>query len=215
MCSVYGTSTHSLFELSDALVELGITHTITEGRHVCTKGPGNKQRKPVYLFNRVNCWRPESVNFIVASVSELSLTNFARLRGASAKEDVEEALTEGKLLVPKVNSLGDADYINCLAKPSLLNKIQTEVYRIQPYSLRKSVQALVLDFFNSRLSVKAMQAALQDNLKCDTLRQLLVEALYIRDAVTRLDKEDLNFVSVDTSVPTFELLYLSKLRKKK
>lgn len=214
-CRIYATSFHSVFDISDGLRRLKVSHSVVNRGRIKHVDLGFKQKLPVRVGNDVNSWDPKSVNFIVSSMAEISLTNFPRLGTGDVQEDLSTALNSGPSVIPCVKTMGMHDYVNWLAKPSILNKIQTEVYKIQPYSLRKQTQALVLDFFNSRISVKRMLASLQDNMKHDGLASCIPDAVYLRDAVARLQTEDLTKVSLETGVPTFELLYLSKIREVK
>ncbi len=205
---VYGTSLYSVLDISETLKELKVSHWVkTKKYHAPPRGA-------VLVTDGVDLWERPFTNFIVSSAAELSLTNFPRLAGVGLKEDVAAALKQGRATRPQVRVLTHEDYVNWLAKPSVLNLIQTEMYRIQPYSLRKRTQQLILDFFNSRISPRALTRELQSNLKQEGLIPLINQAMYIRDAIARLDKEELGHVSETAGVPTFELLYLTRAGKK-
>jgi hypothetical protein len=102
-----------------------------------------------------------------------------------------------------------------VAKPSLLNFIQTEMYKINPYALRKQTQAMILQFFNSQVATTTMIRFLQRSLKQDTLIPLIYQGVPLREAVARLKNETIEDVAKTSGYSTFELLYLSKVRKDK
>ena len=212
-CKIFATSFYSLWDLSDALRQLKTSHHIFQkGKVSCHKYPGSNSEK-VRLAAGIDNWRGSSVNFIVASISEISLTNFPRLKGDQLLDVMKEALGSSLEVKPVVKEMAPDDYVNWLAKPSLLNKIQTELYKIQPYSAKKHTQGLILDFFNSKITLKNVVDSLQDNLKNESLIPLIREAVYMREAVARVGKEDITKISIETGVPTFELLYLTKAKK--
>lgn len=213
--SVYCTAWYSPLEISHTLAKLSVTHTLNVDRELRLIDRKKAQPLAVHVTQDIKDTR-KAVNFIVASAAELELTNYLPLPlDLSLKEAIKGALLEAKKIVPHVSRRSSMDYVNLVAKPSLLNKIQTEVYRIQPYPLRKQTQLIVLDYFNSKISVRRLKSILSDNLKHETLLPLLISATSLRDAVARLKSETVEEVSASSGHPTFELLYLSKERKAK
>ena len=214
-CSVYCTSWYSPLEISHTLSKLSVSHTINVGRKIRFVNRKREQPLAVHVTQDVKDTR-KGVNFIVAAAAELELTNYSALPADMPLIDtLLDALIEAKMIIPKVVRRTSMDYVNLVAKPSLLNKIQTEIYRIQPYQLHKQTQLIVLDYFNSRVSVRQLKTLLADNLKHAALLQLLLKATSLRDAVARLKKESLEDVAATSGHPTFELLYISKERKAK
>jgi hypothetical protein len=172
------------------------------------------QPMPVHVSDSVKDYRAKTVNFIVASLAELSLTNFTSLQiEDNLLSSLKAALTKPVFIKPTFKVLTSMDYVNQVAKPSLLNKIQTEIYKIQPYALRKQTQVIVLDYFNNRISQRQLKQMMSNNLKQEAILPLLMQAQSLRDAVARLGKETVEEVAASTGHPTFELLYLSKERK--
>lgn len=214
------TSAYSPLEISISLRRLNVSHTRSingESRKINRK---LSQPMPVHVSDYVTDLRPKTVNFIVAAKAELSLTNYVDLstlkdRGSDLDSLLAYALTNLRWVVPSVQILSPMDYVNQVAKPSLLNKIQTEVYKIQPYALRKQTQALILDYLNSRVSDRQIKQAMSNNLKLELILPMVLEAKSLRDAVARLKigKETVEEVALATGHPTFELLYISKERK--
>lgn len=219
-CIVFCTSSYSPMEISISLRRLNVSHTRNTLGTVKRVDRKLDQPMPVHVTDVVTDFRPQTVNFIVAAKAELSLTNFVDLSTISnSSGDLDSllvrALTNPKLIEPKVRTMSHMDYVHLVAKPSLLNKIQTEVYKIQPYALRKQAQSLVLDYLNSRVSDRQLKQAMSDNLKLEAILPMVLEARSLRDAVSRLKagKETVEEVAIATGHPTFELLYISKERK--
>lgn len=210
---IHATPRYSPWEISQALASLRVTHTVTSNRRTVRVNRRLAQPLAVHVTDDICGYRKGAVNFIVASLAELELTNFTPLTQKPLEAAIKEALLVKTTIVPEVRNLSAIDYVNMVAKPSLLNKIQTEIYKIQPYGLRKQTQALVLDYLNSRISKKGLRNALSNNLKHEALLPLVLSAESLRNAVARLAKETPEVIAADTGHPTFELLYLSKERK--
>jgi hypothetical protein len=217
---VFCTSSYSPLEISISLRRLNISHSRNIGGAVKRVDRKRDQPLSVHVTDILTDFKPNTVNFIVAAKAELGLTNFVDVATVSNGEgDLDRllvrALTNPKLIVPKIKVLTPMDYVHQVAKPSLLNKIQTEIHKIQPYALRKQAQALVLDFLNNRISDRQLKQAMSDNLKLEILLPKVLEASSLRDAVKRLKagKETVEEVAISTGHPTFELLYISKERK--
>lgn len=211
---IYGTSKHSPLQISHALSALRVSHTLTVNRETRIVNKKRPQPRAVHVTDELAGYRKGAVNFIVASLAELGMTNYMPLAYQDLTDALKCALLSDSTINPKITKLSELDYVNLVAKPSLLNKIQTEIYKIQPYALRKQTQQTVLDYLNSRVSKKGLRDALSNNLKHETLLPLVLSAESLRNAVARLDKETPEEIAADTGHPTFELLYLSKERKK-
>lgn len=219
---VFGTARYSPFELSVTLKDLRVSHTYkvraSVPNRVCVEkmvNCGYPQPHWVHVTDSLDFLKEGAVNFISAAFSELALTNIPSLSVLSLEKAIKDALANDakQSVLPQVEELSPMDYVNIVAKPSLLNCIQTTVYKINPYALRKEIQEMILNFLNSRVSIAQMKNTLKGNLKLEQLIPMIMEALPLRDAVARLKTESLEAVSLDTGFPTFELLYISKVRK--
>lgn len=210
---IYGTARHSTWELSNILRSLRVSHTVTTTKKTVKVNLGHPQPRHVHVTDELEGYRKGAVNFIVSSLAQLQTTNYFPLDANNLTQAVKAALLSKETLTPEVAHLSAMDYVNMVAKPSLLNKIQTEIYRITPYALRKQTQQIVLDYLNSRLSKKGVKNKLSSNLKLEGVLELVLSADSLRDAVARLSSETVEQVAADTGHPTFELLYLSKTRK--
>lgn len=211
---IWASALHSPVQVSYALSELGVSHTLNSGGRKMRVTKAKVQPYAVHVTTVLRDYRANTVNFIVSSGAELATTNYPRLKDKlDIVEAVREALLSEKSVVPTVKVVSPMDYVHQVAKPSLLNKIQTQIYKIQPYGLRKQTQQLVLAYMASKITKAQIKKALSDNLKHEALLPLILSADSLRDAVARLPAETAEAVAADTGHPTFELLYLSKERK--
>lgn len=211
---VWATSIYSPMEISEALRKLKVSHVLSTGRRELVFDSKRKQPSPVRIASDLNDVSLTSINFIVASIAELNLTNYKMLPRIELTEALKTALQDKSTIKPKVRVLSPIDYVEQVARPSLLNKVQTEIYKIQPYALRKQTNAIVLSYLNSKISKKKLRKLLADNLKHEALLPLLLSADSLRDAVAEVAKgQAVEQVAEASGHPTFELLYLSKERK--
>lgn len=213
---IWGTANYSAWDISTVLRKLRVAHTIDSGEKHCPQKvvqPGLEVPK-VHVSPRVAGYRVGVVNFISASVAELSDTNFLPLVSTDLEAAVCHALRSPQAIVPDVKVWDASSYVDVIAHPSILNKIQTEVYRIQPYTLRKEIQALVLEFFNSRVGVRETMHILEKSVKTEKLKPVFKAALPLRAAVAMLKSKTAEQVAADTGFSAFELLYLTKAKKK-
>lgn len=212
---VWATSNHSLWDISQALRRLRVTHTVDPiARHTPRKliRPSKTQKTMVHLSTRVDGWQTDAVNFVSASVAELANTNFLPFAVADLDDAVRHALRSPDGIVPSVQSWDAVRYVEAIARPSVLNVIQTEVYKIQPYALRKEVQALVLNFFNGRISVRDAMRKLDMSMKTEKLKPVFKTALPLREAVAMMKHMEPEKVEEATGFSAFELLYLTKAK---
>ena len=201
---VWGCPTKSSFELSDKLASLMVPHTVRVGSSFAVvKGD---RSVVAYITDNPKKLKRDVVNFVVASYAELSFTNYPTL------VSVKGALRSKDEIKPIVKSMTAMDYVAVISKPSVITKIQTAIYRIQPYSLRKSTQALVLQFFNSQTSWRTLTTVLGRSYKTMPVLELVKEGARLRDAVQELKTKTPETVEAETGIPAFELRYVSKER---
>ena len=115
-----------------------------------------------------------------------------------------------KLTVVEDNIMG---YVKIASKPSFLNFIQTEIYRITPYALRKNVQGLVIAYLDSNVPFKTLKSKLQSSYKLNTLLELAADskALNLRKAVAAFkSSKNLEATALEYGVETFEILYVTR-----
>lgn len=209
--SIYGTPSYSTWEISEALRYLNVSHSIIDSSGKLLKiNMKRAQPKWVHVSLGTDNKRKDSVNFIVSSFGELGLTNIPLFPNTSLEVALKTMLIENKSIELKIRKMGPSDYVEMITKPSLLNLIQTQLYKIQPYSLRKEAQTLILKFFNSKLGERQLMDFLKRNFKTESLIPLIKEGKGLREAVATLTETNVEEVSKRTGYPTFELLYLRR-----
>lgn len=214
---IWATGKHSLWDISTVLRSLNVTHTIApEARHLPCRviKMGFPQPIAVHLAQRVDGYRLNAVNFISASVAELSDTNFMAFPHPDLEQALKKMLRSSEAVTPMIRKRTAADYVKELAQPSILQNVQSEVYRIQPYALQKETKALVLDFFNSRISVRDTMHQLEKSMKTERLKELFKAAMPLRLAVAQLKFKPVEVVAAETGVSAFDLRYLTRSKSK-
>lgn len=213
---VWGTSKYSLWELSQALRALRVSHSVDSPLQKKRKQVrlGFAQPKTVHLTSNLDGLVLDAVNLVSAALGALVDTNFKPFPDSDLETALKQILVEGTGIVPKRVKRDAANYVENLAKPSLLNKMQTEINRIQPYDLRKQVQGWTLDYFNHRLSIRAMMRLLERSSKTERLKPMFKEGIALREAVGLLKTKPIEIVEKETGFSSFELLYLTKAKRK-
>jgi hypothetical protein len=212
ICEAYGTSTYSIPELSSALNTLGYCHRIRSrlhGKIECISG--DKTRRSIFLVDDPALVVENALNFIVASLAELSLCNSARLKALPLNQALREALATKRQSPYTYKVMSAMDYVNLIARPSKLNGIQTEILRIQPYSLRKEANAAVLAYLRGG-SARALKEVLRKSSKLEKLLAFTLDNVELREAYARAAKEGVEAVATSTGIPSFELMYLRKAK---
>ena len=204
---------YSTWEISYALAGLRVSHSIaaeeqTKADHVIALG--FPQPNWVHVSPDPRRIKVDSHNFICAPFSLLKLTNIPQFPKIELELGLRTMLQSRVVTEVRMKRISALEYVDQVAKPSLLNKIQTEIYKIQPYSLRKDTQRLMLQFFNSKVSERTALHALRRSYKTEGLIPYVKGGHNLRAAVARLKYETVEAVAADTDLPTFELLYLSR-----
>lgn len=118
------------------------------------------------------------VLFVCDSAEKLRHTNLSTLPGklnAPLSERVKEALLapwhddlEIRLDEPSL-----LDYVDLASKPSILRDMQTVFYKINPYGLRKEVQAAVYNYLAGKIARKAAQQIIDKCSRSSEIKALL------------------------------------------
>lgn len=213
MYRIFCTSMYSPIEISYALAKLKVSHQLNANGTLLSMKKGSVTKG--YISSNCRDYKKDAVNFIVSAGAELALTNFIPLAtDVPLLKAVSAALKSDLKITPEIKQMDALDYVHQVAKPSLLNKIQTEIYKISPYQLRKQTQAQALAYLANKMSKRHLVRALSDNLKHEQLLPLLLAADSLRDAVAAVQAGgSVEEVAKQTGHPTFELLYISKERK--
>lgn len=218
----------SPFDVSTSLADLGISHSLASNTlrsELSEKEHAEEQPAwPIILpsikfVTRYTCDRRHQILLICDSLAQLSLTNIRILDPRdihySLKRALEHAVKNPFERDWKLETTEPTfeQYVKSATKPSFLNGIQTELYKITPYDLRKQVQGLVIGYLAGVESRTKLYAKLNSSYKLDRIKELLNDPKcgQLKHAVQMYTKGgDVEVIAMETSCPTFEILYLSK-----
>lgn len=227
---VYGVLASPL-QLSAELSALNVSHVIIDNSLKATprlKNMGFKQPAlPVIvpsltIFKRQRLAEEKQIMFVCGSLAELQFTNIRIIKDwrAHLRNSLEYAVNnplpaDWRLEVQEPTM---EDFVHKATKPSFLNHVQAEIYKLTPYDLRKAVQALVISYLAGTESSAKLKKKLQSSYKLDRLRELMKnpKSQVLRNAVAdyrRIGDEEK--VAKAHGVETFEIMYLFKSSSKK
>lgn len=227
----YGVVDLAPLQVSDILRRLNMSHTFAfrQGvRYNTLSIDGLTKEQPVWpvitdsvrTMERMQLEEGRYVYFVVDSRAALSHTNITRVMWPEEREDrtITEAIKAVLVHSHKRNLHWEylkkepslMDYVNYATKPSFLNNIQTQFYKINPYALRKEVQILCISYLAGYTSYTEMKRKLKSNLKFQALFELVdsTKAKELRAAVEMTKNKSVEQVAKETGFATFELLYI-------
>ena len=211
---IWSTALYSPVELSHALSLLNVSHSVSVNRLRKDKIVNLHHSQPrwVRIINDIDGAKSEDHNLICGAMSKLALTNIPKFPDLDLGSALRFVLTSERMTRVEVKKSEYMDYVNLIAKPSVLNIIQTKLYKIQPYDLRKKTQKIIIEFFNSKISEQQAIRFLNRSYKTDSIVELLAKGNELRAAVLKLKSgsETAESISTRTGIPTFELLYLNR-----
>lgn len=110
------------------------------------------------------------------------------------------------------------DYVNASSKPSFLNHVQTIIYKINPYDLRKEMQPLVIMHLSGMAPAAKIRIKLKSSFKLEPLMRLLEDpqADKLRAACETVLKHNADpyVVAKQSGVDSFDILYLVSSARK-
>lgn len=216
----------SPMDVSNALSSLNISHGVVSASlrsevseiHLGTKQPSWPIVVPsVRAVPRFKASRKSQILFICDSLAQLSLCNVRVMKPQDLKRGLPAALDyaienplDWKL---EMRTISFDEYVTANTKPSFLNGVQTELYRITPYDLRRTTQAIVIAYLAGTESRKNLMTKLNSSYKLDRLKALLADpkCAELKDAVAEYSRtQNVELAAETHKVATFEILYLSK-----
>ena len=221
----------SPLQLSAALTQLRISHVAIDNslravpsvKDVAIKQPAWPVVMPsLQAFKRYRLDYPRQIVLVCGSLAELRATNLKVVRDwqdnlpTALKHALVDVFDPDWQLV--INEMAVEAYVDIATKPSFLNHVQAELYKLTPYDLRKEVQALVIAYLAGIESKAKLQKKLASSYKLDRLKALMSDpkCQVLRNAVAEYRKiEDEAVVAKVFGVETFEIMYLVKSSDKK
>jgi hypothetical protein len=227
-----GIVDYTPLQLSGILRSLNLSHS-----YVCKQGvrysefefDGYSKEQPawpvivdrVHIIPKVSVPRERLIYLVIDARSALATTNIDNslwpeqrneyfIPSLIAKlKEVRKANTSWEFVSKDPSIL---DYVNVATKPSFLNDLQTEFYRISNYAQRKEIQIACIAYFGGFLSFSKLKTQLKSNLKFQELLRLMEspKARELQEAVAQLRFKSVDQVAKDTGFETFELSYILK-----
>lgn len=230
----FGIVDLSPFQVSNVLKQLRVSHTYV-GLNTKTKRtaiievPGNNGEQPAWpvvidrvsAIKRVQTPRQRLIYLITDSRAALSVTNASHGLWPEQRENLsfdkmlrlvlQSTTARSEPFAFKKAEPSIADYVNAATKPSFLNHIQTAIYKIQPYPMRKEVQAMCIAYLAGGVSHAILRRKLKSSFKLDELAALMLadKAKSLRDAVSLLKGAPVDQVAKKTGFEPFELNYVA------
>lgn len=230
----YGIPSASPLQVSNELSALRVSHSIhgialrTTVDRPTIKHTSHEQPYWVIIVHRVANIRKVQINrpcvlLVCDAYAQLQTCNVGVFPFTGLQDSLQQALVNatshpvqgGWKLIQRSPTIDD--YVNTATKPSYLNHLQSALYRILPYGLRKEVQALTIGYLAGVTSKSRLIEKLKSSFKLDELRTLLKDpkAGELREAVALFRKNnDLDLTVKETKFESFEILYVVNSSKK-
>lgn len=221
----------SPLELSAALTQLRIAHIVVDNSLMARPyvvDIGLQQPAwPVILpslkaLRRFDLPHQRQILYVCGSTAELEATNLRVIKDwkATLIQSLKYAVLHEfqPTWELQVKEMAIEDYVEIATKPSFLGDVQTAIYKITPYDLRKAVQAQFIAYLAGIGGFQALRTKLSSSYKLEVLRSLLADprCAVLRNAVTWAKKTgDVENVAVQTGVEKYEIMYLLRSTAKK
>jgi hypothetical protein len=216
----------SPLQLSAAFSNLGVSHILIDNslqaaphvKDIAKSQPAWPIIVPsLKALNRHWATYERQVLYVCGSLDELKSTNLRVIQDwrtnlqRSLRYAITQPVQENWKL--QINEPTMEDFVHKATKPSFLNHVQAEIYKLTPYDLRKSVQAIVVAYLSGNESFAKLKQKLASSYKLDRLRELMDDpkCKVLRQAVADYRKtKDEHLTAKAYGVETFEIMYLFK-----
>jgi hypothetical protein len=225
----YGVNASPL-EIAAALTQLQVSHVFIGNdlratpavRDISAMQPAWPVIIPgIKAFRRMRLLLPNQVLYICEPRSVLDTTNLRIIKdwklslALSLQHAVTHPLDPGWKFA--INEMAIEEYVHIATKPSFLNHVQAEFYKITPYDLRKAVQLQIIAYLAGTETYSNLRKRLASSYKLDALKALMADpkCQTLRQAVAQYQKTgDEEQAAKDFGVEKFEILYIANSGKK-
>lgn len=234
MYGIYGIYHKSLYEVCQTLSQINRSYDIygekfNEYKHIKSS---KKQSIPIYAVQSLKRAQKLSklkpgLMIICDSYPALKKSNVSKLLypGFKLKQAIYKAINEckerkrlDKKIALKVEPLRLKEVLKTATTYSFLNGIQTALYKITPYSLRKQSQIAIISYFYGDLPYNKLILHLESSAKLKTLLDLCKDkqAKALREACieARHNPNKLEKIAKASGFASFEIVYIIKSHKK-
>lgn len=229
----FGVPLSSPIQLSEILSKLQVSHSVVgiSGNKIWQRDVDTGSVQPAWVIvldsvlaiKRFRCNRGDKVIFVCDSPISLSTCNLVEVTMDNMYLAVKESLKVSvRNPIPggwkiKQTETSIMEYVDSATKPSFLNFIQTAIYKISPYPLRKEVQNLTVSYLNGDVPFLTLKAKLQSSYKLTDLLELCKnpKADNLKKAVATFKKSaQLEATAIEYGIETFEILYVTNSAKR-
>src|SRR6202022_2301808 len=216
----------SPLQVSALLTNLRISHSIIASDLQATETQiHNSKKQPAWpiivpsiaALARYKCEYDNQIILLCDSFAMLSSCNVHIIKPENMDYGMRSALKyatdntaiDGWKLKRKETSINE--YVTSATKPSLLNDVQSLLYRVSNYSLRKEAQTLIIGYLAGTESKSKLMAKLSSSYKLDDLKALMKDPLCdnLKDAVDAYKKtKNVEIAASAHNISTFEIMYI-------
>lgn len=231
----------SIYQLSKTLRALNVSHSVVSGKYGLPKPKlvynlGYEQPVWVTIVDGLKSARHHLLvkkkRQILLIVDSESLLKFSNCRIAPSCDRLEDSVVDALLgasvdrkdpFVVKIEEPSMDDFVHMATKPSFLNHIQTAVYKISNYPVRKEIQKQIIKSLYGTSSIRASLQVLGSSLKYESLLCLMQDpqAVKLREAVQEFrpilakdNKADPEVIAKRYGFESFEIMYVVRSYEK-
>lgn len=238
MYGIYGIYHKSVYEICQTLSQMNKNYEIygkkfNEYKQVLTKS--NRQAFPIYVIDSLKRAKKlisrnslsSGLMIICDSHPALQKSNTSKLLypGLKLKQAISKAISEcrerkqnKKHIYLQVDALKLKEVLKVATTYSFLNGIQTALYKITPYSLRKNTQIAIISYFYGDLPYAKLITHLESSNKLKTLLELCKDkqAKALREACieARQNPGKIEKIAKASGFASFEIVYIIKSHRK-
>jgi len=227
----WGVLEHTPLVLSNVLSQLNVSHSV-----MACAGPNCQYRElhgtggeqpawPVVMqnineLNRVHDYveRDRIIAFVFDSKAAITNSNltiwspcidmYTELQTLLLQEDKEPFKLE-------LRELSALDYVKIASKPSVLSELQSAWCKVNPYSLRKKVQEVIVLYLCADLSKTTMRRTLEFTIHGKLIEDLLAkDGQTLKSAVSMARLKSVDEAATHYDIDPFDINYLLSSRKK-
>lgn len=214
----------SPLQLSATLTNLNVSHVVVDSslqarptlKDVAKRQPAWPIVLPsVQALRRFRLPYERQVLYVCGSLAELQETNLRVIRDwrlhltASLRHAVVSPFNSQ--WVPIIREQPIEDYVKTATKESFLNLVQTAIYELTPYDLKKTVQLMVVSYLAGELKWRPLQQKLNSSYKLERLKALMSDpqCAVLKAAIVEYRKSSLEeIVAKQFGVEPFDILYV-------
>lgn len=223
----------SPLQVSQTLTQLGISHIVIDGSlRALPKVKDVAKAQPAWpvvlpslqAFRRFKLATPRQVVYVCDSQAALTATNLRILRPTNWVQTMQKSLQHAvvHMFMPDWHLVETEktiqEHVDTASNPSFLHGILSEVYKLTPYDLRKSVNELIIAYLVGIESKSRLKLKLDSSHKLDKIKDLMSDptCAQLKQAVAEYQRTGQSEeAALAHGVQSFDIMYLVKSSAKK